>query len=837
MIREFANIRKEDIAIVGGKGANLGEMVRGGLNVPGGFVVTSKAYRQFLKENHLDTFIEEKLKEAKEDEREVTLAAKEIKQRIEKGTLPIETQLLVRREYERLGRDVRVAIRSSATAEDLKEASFAGQQETYLNVQGVENVFEQIRNCYASLWGSRAAIYRHNHGIKQNDVAMAVVVQRMVESVVAGVLFTTNPVTGNTKEMQINASYGLGESVVSGRVNADAYICDRDGNLKSLQLGEKKIQVIYSTNGTEEIPVSEKLQGIRCLDDAQLIELCVAGMKVERFYKQPMDIEWGIAGKSVYIFQARPITTLENKDNTPATEDVEKQVQYCKCTPQMRDNMIFLLEKLPAPIYPLEDCMVRAINAQKEVILSEIGIKISVEPEVNDEGITLLPSGEKGYTKELYKIFGAYRDYKNYTLCQNKLDESMAIYKSALKEFAGKNYEKMSLKEAHETYMNLCHLVEKIAYARFKYAVFPSSILGKSVEKELKKIDEKYTVYNLYGNLDYRTAIASKKYQELAELIIQNPDAKADILSDMDYVQVCKKYPELAKAFDEFMKEYGYQSDYNCYCLSGQSYKEQPKRLLNVIKPLLSELPSEPQGEIQNYTHIIETLKQKNSAKKYEKLKKCIDVIRHFHVCREETQYYWEEAFFYARRAAERMSEILYETRDYKENIAYLFADELKAVAKASKANKDYQKKMDLRKGNRPLAIKVWDRCKMIVFGASEEVLSGVSGSLGEAVGRVCIIHGPEEFYKLQEGDILVCQYTDPEWTPLFKKAKAVVSDTGAALSHAAIVAREYGIPAVLGVGLATVQYKDGDVIRVDGDLGQVSKVNNTSHNQEISGM
>ena len=228
-VKRFAEIGKNDVPTAGGKGANLGEMTSAGLAVPTGFVVTSDVYRAFIAENGLAGFITDELQNAGDDEAKLLSAAAKFRERITAGNLPESVWNAVLAEYEKLGENVRVAVRSSATAEDLPDASFAGQQETYLNVRGLEQVKARILDCYASLWGGRAVVYRQKQGYGQSGIALAVVVQEMVESETAGVIFTADPVSGDRGMMQINASYGLGESVVSGRVTADTYTCTKDG--------------------------------------------------------------------------------------------------------------------------------------------------------------------------------------------------------------------------------------------------------------------------------------------------------------------------------------------------------------------------------------------------------------------------------------------------------------------------------------------------------------------------------------------------------------------------------------------------------------------------------
>ena len=223
----------------------------------------------------------------------------------------------------------------------------------------------------------------------------------------------------------------------------------------------------------------------------------------------------------------------------------------------------------------------------------------------------------------------------------------------------------------------------------------------------------------------------------------------------------------------------------------------------------------------KDYNDLMEKLKS-IYGNKYSKLEKDIENFRYFHIVREESQYLWESLFFYVRRCVRRINLRLLDSEDYRSGVANLFLKDLvKAMDRGYLSDED-KENIRRRQENFPLATRVWEESKLQVFDAKGDILKGVSGSTGSVLGRVCIIRDTDEFYKMQKGDILVCHLTDPEWTPLFKLASGVVADTGGALSHAAIVAREFNIPAVLGVGLATSRFKDGDMIEVDGDKGTV---------------
>lgn len=848
-VLDFQEIKKEDVMTAGGKGANLGEMTAAGITVPGGFVVTADAYKAFIKENHLEEMFRKELTEAGNDEAKLLDAAKKFRHAISEGKLPEEVEKAVREKYAQLGEQARVAVRSSATAEDLPDASFAGQQETYLNVRGAEAVLTQIRNCYASLWGNRAVCYRSNQGYDQLSVALAVVIQKMVESEKAGVLFTVNPINQNPDEMQINASYGLGESVVSGKVTADSYLCDKQGKVKSCQIGSKETQIIYAdTQGTaapanaqctpddvitsdaqkttgdaadtKEVAVSEKMQKARCLNDEEIAVLCAEALHIEKHYGCPMDIEWAIAGGSVYILQARAITTLHT-DNAEEQKIIAGYLEGMQITGKARANMAFQLEKMPFAYRPLDYDYIIKINRQKAKIFQENGIILTSDPRIDDDGIQTLPTSRIKINGGIFKLFGTLKLLKNFAVCAEKCRTFLAEYEDEIGKMRQIDFEQKNIKECGEFLSYTLNLIGRLAYDRFKYALFPSFI-ARDMEKAVQKVDKSYTKFDLFWGLNNKTSEVTRDIAELAGKIKEDKALAADLLQGANYQTLYKKYPEMQSAFDSFLQKNGYKSDYNCYCVDARTLLENPDRLLHILQPLVASTETASGEKEQDFGKLMEQLKAIYGSK-YPALKDRIEDFRYFHVVREETQYLWETVFYYVRKCLERTNMLLLSDTDYEHGVANLFAEELIAACERGSLSESDKEKIERRNSKHPLAQKVWDASKLLVFDADGDVLKGVSGSTGTAIGKVCIIHGPEEFYKMQKGDVLVCQLTDPEWTPLFNLASAVVADTGSSLSHAAIVAREYGIPAVLGVGFATTRFKDGDTIKVDGDKGEVS--------------
>jgi putative pyruvate, water dikinase len=396
----------------------------------------------------------------------------------------------------------------------------------------------------------------------------------------------------------------------------------------------------------------------------------------------------------------------------------------------------------------------------------------------------------------------------------------MCKYKEEISMLKAKDFENMSLHECRDFLEYSYKLTKDLTYDRFKYALFPTMLVFDKYTKLLQRINPKYTAFDLYKNLNNKTATVDTDISDMAKEISKHSKLNEAILSGESYKNLYTKFDDFKTMADRFLQNNGFKSDYNCYCLEAKTFIEDPDRLINILKPILSSA-SEQNKSSESFDDLMKGL-EVVSGRKYKSIKADIQNFRYFHIVREESQYLWESLFYYVRKCVTRANILLLENQDYKTGIANLFFNELIKAMHRGYLNKSDLENIKNRNEKFPLSIKVWEASKLLVFEAEGDILKGVSGSFGKAVGKACIIHSPNEFYKMQKGDILVCHLTDPEWTPLFKLASAVVADTGAALSHAAIVAREYAIPAVLGVGFATTKYKDGDMLQVDGDEGTV---------------
>src|SRR3990167_4406522 len=323
----FSQLDKNDIPIAGGKGANLGEMFQSKIPVPDGFVVTSTAYYKFLEETGLMKKIREELKDMDiENSKALQKAAENIKDLINSKPMPEEIQKSIKDSYHFLSgnTDKYVAVRSSATAEDLPEASFAGQQETFLNISGWKDVIEATQKCWASLFGARAIYYRERQGFDHFKVGIAVPIQLMVQSEVSGIMFTVNPLTNNREQISIEAAFGLGETVVSGTITPDQYLISKKG----FKIEDKYIvEQTWQLTKEGHIKISRDYQKEQKLDNKKIVELAALGMKLEEHYGKPQDIEWGMEKGKLYIVQTRPITTLLKKAPNENKTDLNKKIE------------------------------------------------------------------------------------------------------------------------------------------------------------------------------------------------------------------------------------------------------------------------------------------------------------------------------------------------------------------------------------------------------------------------------------------------------------------------------------------------------------------------------
>lgn len=814
MIHWFKDVGSDHLALVGGKGANLGECATAGFPVPPGFIIDTSAYTTATKAIQGELI-------AAVDKQDIEQA----QQLVRSVTIPADLRAEVEQAYATLGDGARVAVRSSATAEDLAEASFAGQQDSYLGITGVDALWDAVRRCWASLWNERAVSYRRKHGVPSEGLALAVVVQTMISSDVSGVLFTRNPMADNT-DMMISAAYGLGESVVAALVTPDTFTVTREPvTVVSQTIGSKETRIDMA-DGAETIttPVPPGDQALPCLDEQAIQQLVALGQLVEEHYDAPQDIEWAFADGELYLLQARPITTVASTDaasvegHSPVRSRVERT---------LRND---LMEHYPTP-YPLDLVAVHALQESIQDSMRMIGLKAPSAHEIivgDDDGVIRIhaqaPRPDVAVVSRLPRTFvkGMRHDPTRWPAEERAAGEVL----SQLARRAG------ACRDASDT--EVVVLLEQIlAQAaqlmsdRFLYYLAPMTVLRSKAKAliRLARQSDHVSTEDLYEDLDYVTAnvlagirdlTATAQASGLVDVFTETPPEQIE-----DALQSAPDSARFLAEVDAFLQRRGARTACMYVPFSHTSWRETPQSLYELIAVSL-------RGQQASGSEVTGSAVAGSAVATVEKhlprllrgsWRTTVEKLRASHVGREGTLYAIEEVLVLARTAMRELARRLVDrgVLETTDDIRYLYFSE---VTDALRDGVSRGEVVEHRRRQRGTAEAVWwDRGEST---SDADAITGVPGSPGQVVGTARIIRTPADFGRLQPGDILVCPFTDPTWTPLFDVASAVVANIGGPLSHAAIVAREYGIPAVLGTGDATSRIKDGEKIIVDGRKGSV---------------
>jgi len=811
------DVNKDQINLVGGKGANLGEMIQARFPVPQGFSITSSAYDEYIRSNRFDSVLAEYLAKMNSAPEKAQALALELMNILKAGTIPTEMMADIVWKYCSIGDNIRVAVRSSATAEDLPEASFAGQQDTYLNICGIDALCNAVKSCFASLWTERAIAYRKKTGFDKQKVSLAVVVQEMMEGDVAGVLFTANPINGNKEEMVINASYGLGESIVSGLVSPDTFYWDRNAEVvKEKILGSKETSIVYdSKNNTVEKANDPKSRNEFCIAEEELQSLISIGKQIESHYGYPQDIEWAIKDGKLYILQARGITTLDQK----ATSQKDSGTEQSKIERMLIDMMA---DSYPEPPYPLELAPICALFNGFSDGMKAMGVNLAHDPiGIKDNGefaFKILTSGESEMPHESKPPVN-FNDNIRYA---ESVYEKIRLQ---LTQMEAVDLKSLQMNAIGQILKKLMNIVERIITLRLQNIIGPNMGVSKRISDSLKTANLTFNEYDMLSGLHYKTWDMNVELSQLAEVVNGDAALKDLILNlqtdeslDHNLMLISKKFPVFGELYKRLLKEYGWKSTNSHQSFSASSWNEDRAFFITLLRVAMAQ--EKKLVESDKYDNLCALIKAALSPEKAMELQKNIEESRAYHQSREESVYLLEWCYGLSRLVLGEIVARTPQTFPFYADILYLSMEEVCSFTENNMAIGP--EKIALRKQSQKNNQALWDERDMQSTDIAGGSLIGVSGSAGKAKGKVCVIHDISEFDKLEPGDILICKYTDPIWTPLFAIAKAVVSDTGGALSHSAIVAREYGIPAVMGCGNATKVLTDGQEIIVDGDKGLV---------------
>jgi len=853
----FQEIDQTQVVVVGGKGAYLGELSRiEGVRVPAGFCVTTDAFRRIMAgAPSIDDRLGRLSRLNPDDRESIRTLSAEIRRAIEGIPIPDDVAAAVTSAIAQLGERAAYAVRSSATAEDLPTASFAGQQDTYLNVVGPAEILRHVSRCWASLFTERAVTYRLRNGFGHRKLHMAVVVQQMVFPQAAGILFTADPVTGNRKVASMEASFGLGEGLVSGLVNADVYEV-RDGEVVAKAVAAKQLAIHASpAGGTEEQTIEPERQEQPALTDAQVVRLAQLGRRIEAHFGCPQDIEWCLVDDDFQIVQSRPITTLFP---IPAAGDGENHVYVSVGHGQMMTDPMKPLGlsvwQLTTP-RPMNEAggrlfvdVTRALGSptSRAGLLEVMGksdplIRDALEtildrgdfiPSLPDEGPVGAPAGDAPAPIETDPAIVAE--------LIGRTQASIATLKRDIRTKVGSALLDFILEDIQE--------LKRILFDPQSHQVFMSAMEAAWwLNEQLQAwLGEKNAADTLTQSVPHNvTSEMGLALLDVADVIRPHPEVVAFLqhVEDESFLDELVKLAGGREARDAIL---AWLDKYGMRCvgeidITRPRWSERPTTLVPVILGNIKNF--EPgagkrrfeQGRQEAWEKEQELLERlralPDGERKAEEAKRMIDRVRTFIGYREYPKYGMVSRYFVYKQAlleeAERLvqAHVLHE----KEDIFYLRFEELQDVVRMNQVDDQLirERKEAFRSYQALTPPRVLTSDGEGIAGAYRRddlpagALVGLPVSAGTVEGRARIILDMAEA-DLEPGDILVTAYTDPSWTPLFVTIKGLVTEVGGVMTHGAVIAREYGLPAVVGVEHATRLIQDGQRIRLHGTDGYV---------------
>lgn len=869
---------------VGGKGANLAMLTCAGFNVPPGFLISTEAYRAFVAANH---FGDELLALARavdaNDPVSLEQTAETIRALFANAPMPPEIAEEIKTAYSSLTTDHRplsVAVRSSATAEDLPGLSFAGQQETYLNIIGADAVCAAVKECWGSLWTARAIGYRARNNIAPDDIALAVVVQQMIASEVSGVLFTANPLTGHRGEIVIDASFGLGEAIVSGQVDPDHFVVNAvTWEIITRDLGEKSIAILPRAEGGTQT-IAQARANMQTLPDEEIIALAKLSEQVADHYGAPQDIEWAWAHRQMYLLQARPITSLYPLPALNYSPD-DVRVYWCFNS----------VQGIVGPITPLGRNFIQTIasglpfNRPVREYMAEAGERLFVdltqvvrEPTARKIMLALLARGDPAARLTFIDL----------------IKSGVVQERRALSPFALPR----TLFEARHLLARLMHAIRSPEQARASGI----RLISEFIERRCANVESANDLLSLIATLerDMTGALAhlfsqllpviapgigalvalqkwladwlglpSTAALQLARGLPNNPTTEMDlqlwsvaqtiradatamtIMQSVPVTQLAAMYhqrtlPTTAQnALENFLNKYGFRNAGEID-LGVRRWREDPTAILQTLTGYLSitEANLAPDIVFEHGAAEAERLSQEYAAQirrthlgviRARVFRAMYRRLRVLGAIREVPKFYLVKSISAYRTAFLKQARTLVAQSklDDAEDIFFVSLDDLKRFARgetidlksiAAASRAAFAREQARRQMPRVLLSTgqvFYDG--LSATGTSDLVGDGVSPGVIEGIVRVVL---DPRGVRLEPGEILVCPATDPGWTPLFLSAGGLVMEIGGMITHGAVVAREYGIPAIVGVHQATQRLQTGQRVQVDGSTGRVRLLN-----------
>lgn len=865
-VLSFSEMNNTNLPEVGGKGANLGELSKiEGIQVPEGICVTTEAYKRLFENNKAVELLLDQLSLLKvSDKDKINQISTEIRRVIEGIEIPKEIAEAIRSNIKKLGDKHAYAIRSSATAEDLPLASFAGQQDTYLNILGLDSILMHIKKCWASLFTDRAVTYRIQKGFEHRKVYLSVVVQRMVFPQTSGIMFTADPITGDRTVLSIDASFGLGEALVSGLVNADHYKV-KEENIIQKKISTKKV-AIYSLKqgGTEEREIEQEQQNVQALTDDEILQLNAIGRRIEKYFASPQDIEWCLYEGKFYIVQSRPITTLypipanDGKLRVYGsmghlqmmTEDIKPLgMSFCRMLSfWFGENLVAAGGRLFMDgTYDLASPIRRKVMIStlgKTDILMKNGILKLTE---RKDFLNALPRGKgsissgSGFLSWIVQALKIYRA-NNVAMIEDLIafnENQVVEMEKKIKKLAGDELMQFILQDTKELKGNLIgpQNMSMLAIASLVPGWINKKMEKWLGEKNVVDVLSKSVAYNITSEMGLALVDVSDIVRQYPEVIAYFENANDDTFFE-DLAKL-KGGDVVSAGVVEYLKKYGMRCPGEID-ITKSRWSEKPTALIpmilsNIKSAVGSSCTIFEQGRIeaeQKEQELLRRLEQLPGGKrKAKKAKKMISLLRNFVGFREYPKYSFITRFQIYKNALLKEATVLLQEGiiKEKEDIFYLYFSELRDVIRSKQLDYNIitKRKEEYELYEKLTPPRVITSEGEIISGEyntgniPKGALAGVPVSSGIIEGRARVVLKLEEA-NIEDGDILVTTFTDPSWTPLFVSVKGVVTEVGGLTTHGAVVAREYGLPGVVGVENATKLIQDGQRIRINGTEGYV---------------
>ncbi|MFC9432173.1 rifamycin-inactivating phosphotransferase [Nocardia sp. NPDC057030] len=852
----FGEIDRTQVAMVGGKGANLGELSRvDGVEVPAGFCVTTAAFERVV-----GPAIEDRLAELArlepEDRAAIGALSEQIRQTIEGLPIPDDIAAEIIGAHARLGAEGAYAVRSSATAEDLPTASFAGQQDSYLNVVGPAAILDHVSRCWGSLFTERAATYRLRNGFGHTPVQMAVVVQRMVFPRAAGVLVTADPVTSDRTVVSIDAGFGLGEALVSGLVNADVYQV-RDGTIIGKTIATKKLAVEPAPDGGTEVrEIAEERRDEPVLADAEVLRLARLGRRIEAHFGSPQDIEWCLDGDDIRIVQSRPITTLFP---IPAAADAENHVYVSVGHQQM---MTDAMKPLGISLWqmtsraPMRDAggrlfvdVTKALSSPK----TSAGVAAALgksDPLMGDALQTVI---DRGFVRQVPEPVSAATPPPTPAPIETDAGLVTELIAASEASYAAltRDIQAVSGPDLLDFIRSDIPELQRVLFTPLGLQVINAAMdasfwLNDRLSEWLgEKNAADALTQSVPGNVTSEMGLA---LLDVADVIRPHPEVvaylrKIEQTGDDHFLAELAEYEggqEVRAALEDFLGKYGMRCAGEID-ITRPRWTERPATLVPTILGNIKNFGPGAGRELfeaglrdaeQTKLEVLHRLRAlPDGERKAEETERMIDRVRTFSGYREYPKYRMVSRYFVYKQALLREAESLVAAGvlGEPEDIFYLRFDELAEVVRTRSASAELidERKAAFRTYQTLTAPRVLTSDGETVTGAYRRddlpagALPGMAVSAGTIEGRARVVADIAQA-DLDADDILVTAYTDPSWTPLFVAIKGLVTEVGGLMTHGAVIAREYGLPAVVGVEHATELIRDGQRIRVNGTDGYV---------------